>query len=78
MSREGETPRGYHTARARPYRNNSKQLIRRYGYKVQEVADGINMPRGTLSDYVAGYRPFPRECLKKIAFFIGCDVEEFK
>ena len=44
---------------------------------MREVAIGIDIPRSTLTDYLAGNRPAPHECLQKIADFIGCDVKEF-
>lgn len=64
-------------AKEKPYPNNLKQCIKRAGYKIREVADEIGMPRSTLSDYVAGNRPVPKDCLDKIAKVIGYHVEEF-
>lgn len=64
-------------SKVKPYPNNIKERIRFYGYKVREVSIGIDIPRSTISDYLAGNRPAPHECLQKIADFIGCDVKEF-
>lgn len=62
--------------RSKPYPNHLKACIRRAGYKIQEIADEINMPRATLSDYIAGNRPVPRKSLEKIAHLLRCDIEE--
>jgi tetratricopeptide (TPR) repeat protein len=35
------------------------------------------MSRNTLSDYIVGNRPAPKDCLRKIADFLGCDIEDF-
>lgn len=67
-----------HTARARPYPNNIRSLIRLYGYKVVEVADELRIPRSTLYDYLSGNRPAPRACLRELAHFLGCDLSEFR
>lgn len=74
MRREDTQSRG--KERTKPYPNYLKACIRRAGYKIQEVADEINMPRATLSDYIAGNRPVPRKYLEKIALLLRCDVEE--
>ena len=75
MKKESERPR--RVAQVKPYANNLRLCIRRCGYKAQEVADGIGMSRNTLSDYIVGNRPAPKDCLRKIADFIGCDIEDF-
>ena len=67
-----------HKAKARPYPNNIKYLIKLYGYKVVEVADELQIPRSTLYDYISGNRPAPKECLREIASFLGCDIEQVK
>ena len=67
-----------HKAKARPYPNNIKYLIKLYGYKMVEVADELQMPRSTLYDYISGNRPAPKECLRNIASFLGCDIGEFQ
>lgn len=60
----------------RPYPNNVRQCIKRQGYTLQEVADEIGISRRTLTSYVSGNVPIPRNYLEKIASTIGCDVEE--
>src|SRR5438309_6194340 len=67
-----------HEARVKPYPNNIKYLIKLYGYKVVEVADELQIPRSTLYDYISGNRPAPKECLREIASFLGCDIGEFQ
>jgi tetratricopeptide (TPR) repeat protein len=67
-----------HEAGAKPYPNNIKYLIKLYGYKVVEIADELQIPRSTLYDYISGNRPAPRECLRDIASFLGCDIGEFQ
>ena len=67
-----------HTARAKPYPNNIKYLIKVSGYKVVEVADELRIPRSTLYDYISGNRPAPKECLRELASFLGRDLSEFQ
>jgi len=62
----------------RLYPNNLKYVIHLHGYKVVEVADELQLPRSTLYDYVSGYRPAPKECLKSIAQLLDCEVNEFR
>ena len=67
-----------HTARAKPYPNNIKYLIKVSGYKVVEVADELRIPRSTLYDYISGNRPAPKECLRELASFLGRELGEFQ
>ena len=67
-----------HEAGAKPYPNNIKYLIKLYGYKVVEVADELQILRSTHYDYISGNRPAPKECLRDIASFPGCDIGDFK
>jgi tetratricopeptide (TPR) repeat protein/transcriptional regulator with XRE-family HTH domain len=59
-----------------PYPNNVKHCIKRQGYTIQEVADETGIPRRTLTHYLSGKAPIPRQSLEKIAHTIGCDIEE--
>lgn len=61
---------------AKLYPNNVKECIKRQGYTLQEVADEIGISRRTLTSYVSGNAPIPRNYLEKIAYTIACDVEE--
>src|SRR5437763_12061854 len=58
------------------YPNSVKQCIKRQGYTLQEVADEVGISRRTLTSYVTGEVPTPRNCLEKIASTIGCDIDE--
>jgi len=60
----------------KPYPNSVKDCIKRQGYTLQEVADEIGISRRTLTSYVSGQVAIPRIYLEKIAYTIGCDVEE--
>jgi len=60
----------------KPYPNSVKECIKRHGYTLQEVADEIGISRRTLTSYVSGQVAIPRSYLEKIAYTIGCDVEE--
>src|SRR5947207_10099933 len=60
----------------KPYPNSVKECIKRQGYTLQEVADEISISRRTLTSYVSGQVAIPRTYLEKIAYTIGCDVEE--
>src|SRR5579863_3077195 len=62
--------------RVKPYHNNVRKYIKQQGYTIQEVADEIGISRRTLTNYVTGTSPIPRTYLEKIAYTIGCDVEE--
>ncbi|MGB8348728.1 MAG: helix-turn-helix transcriptional regulator [Ktedonobacteraceae bacterium] len=62
----------------RLYPNNLKHVIHLHGYKVVEVADELQLSRSTLYDYVSGYRPAPKQCLKSIAQLLDCEVNEFR
>src|SRR5438045_721621 len=58
------------------YPNHIKRCIKRQGYTLQEVADEVGISRRTLTSYVTGEVPTPRNCLEKIAYTIGCDLDE--
>lgn len=58
------------------YSNNIRYCIKRQGYTIQEVANEIGLARRTLTKYISGELPTPRTYLQKIAYTIGCDVEE--
>src|SRR5947209_3367358 len=60
----------------KPYPNSVKDCIKRQGYTLQEVADEIGISRRTVTSYVSGQVAIPRIYLEKIAYTIGCDVEE--
>src|SRR3989442_183067 len=59
-----------------PYPNHIKRCIKRQGYTLQEVADEVGISRRTLTSYVTGEVPTPRNSLEKIASTIGCDIDE--
>jgi transcriptional regulator with XRE-family HTH domain len=58
------------------YPNHIKQCIKRQGYTLHEVADEVGISRRTLTSYVTGEVPTPRNYLEKIAYAIGCDIDE--
>src|SRR5256886_17565599 len=58
------------------YPNSVKECIKRQGYTLQEVADEVGISRRTLTSYVTGEVPTPRNYLEKIAYTIGCDIDE--
>jgi tetratricopeptide (TPR) repeat protein/transcriptional regulator with XRE-family HTH domain len=58
------------------YPNHVRYCIKHQGYTIQEVADEIGTPRRTLTHYLSGKVPIPRQCLEKIAQTIGCEIEE--
>lgn len=60
----------------RLYPNHIRYFCKQQGYTLQALAEKINVPRRTLSDYVAGIRPIPRARLVKIARTLGCSVRE--
>jgi tetratricopeptide (TPR) repeat protein/transcriptional regulator with XRE-family HTH domain len=64
------------TDSTKAYPNNVRQCIKQQGYTIQEVADEIGIPRRTLTHYLSGNAPIPRQCLEKIAQTIGCEIEE--
>ena len=59
------------TDETKAYPNNVRYCIKRQGYTIQEVADEIDIPRRTLTHYLSGKAPIPRQCLEKIALTIG-------
>src|SRR5947209_4696059 len=61
---------------ATPYPNNVRQCIKRQGYDIQEVADEIGISRRTMSNYLSGKVPIPRNSLERIAQTIGCEIED--
>ena len=63
-------------AKDTPYPNYIKEHIKQRGYTIREVADKVGIPRRTLSDYVTGKRPVPRENLKKLARYLKCSLNE--
>jgi len=58
------------------YPNYIKEHIKQRGYTIQEVANKVDIPRRTITDYVTGKRPVPRENLKKLARYLRCSVNE--
>lgn len=60
------------------YPNNIGYCIRKYGFTNTELADEIGITRRTLSNYIAGTRSVPRDCLDKIATTLGCSIEELR
>lgn len=64
------------TSTPKRYPNNIRYCIKRQGYTIQEVSDEIGLARRTLTKYISGELPAPRNSLQKIAYTIGCDIEE--
>lgn len=60
------------------YPNNIGYCIKKYGFTNTELADEIGITRRTLSNYIAGTRAIPRDCLEKIVATLGCSIEELR
>jgi transcriptional regulator with XRE-family HTH domain/tetratricopeptide (TPR) repeat protein len=58
------------------YPNDLRYCIKQQGYTIKEVADRAGIAQRTMSDYLTGERPIPREPLKKIARILRCSIHE--
>jgi transcriptional regulator with XRE-family HTH domain/tetratricopeptide (TPR) repeat protein len=58
------------------YPNDLRYCIKQQGYTIKEVADRAGIAQRTMSDYLTGDRPIPREPLKKIARVLRCSIHE--
>jgi len=76
MAKENIVQQPKNMETTKPYPNNVKACIKRQGYTLQEVADEIGISRRTLTSYVSGSVPIPKNYLEKIAYTIACDVED--
>ena len=56
------------------YPNQVKQVIKRLGYTLGEVAQEVGVSRRTLSSYCAGVVPIPHRTLDAMAALLGCSV----
>jgi transcriptional regulator with XRE-family HTH domain len=54
---------------------NVKQILKRKGYTVTQVAEEMGINRGSLYNMLSGNPTV--ESLQKIADIVGCDVAEF-
>ncbi len=60
----------------KPYPNYIRHYIKQQGYTIQEVANKVGIPRRTLTDYICGIRPVPRDNLKKLARMLACSIKD--
>ncbi len=74
MGSMNTTPKGRKLSKRYP--NSLKQQIKQSGYTIREFAAEIDIPRSTLSDYLAGYRPMPHLYLQKAAQALGYEMHE--
>lgn len=59
-----------------PYPNYLRACIKAAGYSNKEVAHEIGVSESTFYDWAAGVRPIPHKVRQKLAYLLGCSVEE--
>ena len=52
-----------------------KEIIKKYGYNIQQVADAMNVNRESLSRTISNNPTY--KTMKKISEVLGCEVVEF-
>jgi transcriptional regulator with XRE-family HTH domain len=54
-----------------------QSVIKKYGYTVKQVSEGLGYASGTLSDIIYNTKNPRYDTLRKVADFLGCHISEF-
>ncbi len=54
-----------------------QSVIKKHGYTVKQVSEGLGYASGTLSDIIYNTKNPRYDTLRKVADFLGCHISEF-